>query len=130
MFVFRATTQNFSPAIIEIDAAMRAGPLRHDGNPVLEWCLGNVTGKAQIRPLQVFRYPCLGIFRKICWRSAKFDRWGNDDIGRIERCNPSCSWSVTGRGKSPVNTGVCASRMSIFFRDRHAGEVGRLRHWH
>jgi hypothetical protein len=26
-----ATTQNFSPAIIELDAAMRAGRLRHDG---------------------------------------------------------------------------------------------------
>ena len=45
MVEFRATTQNFSPAIIEIDAAMRAGRLRHDGNPVLEWCLGNVVGK-------------------------------------------------------------------------------------
>jgi len=35
MHEFRATTQNFSPAIIELDAAMRAGRLRHDGNPVL-----------------------------------------------------------------------------------------------
>jgi phage terminase large subunit-like protein len=49
MFEFRATTQNFSPAIIELDAAMRAGRLRHDGNPVLEWCLGNVTGKPDRR---------------------------------------------------------------------------------
>jgi phage terminase large subunit-like protein len=46
---FRTTTQNFSPAILELDAAMRAGPLRHDGNPVLEWCLGNVVGKADRR---------------------------------------------------------------------------------
>jgi phage terminase large subunit-like protein len=43
---FRATTQNFSLAIVELDAAMRAVRLRHDGNPVLEWCLGNVVGKA------------------------------------------------------------------------------------
>jgi phage terminase large subunit-like protein len=28
---------------------MRAGRLRHDGNPVLEWCLGNVVGKADRR---------------------------------------------------------------------------------
>ena len=42
---FRATTQNFSPAILELDAAMRSGRLRHDGNPVLEWCMGNVVGK-------------------------------------------------------------------------------------
>ena len=46
MLEFRATTQNFSPAIIELDAAMRSGRLRHDGNPVLEWCLSNVVGKA------------------------------------------------------------------------------------
>jgi phage terminase large subunit-like protein len=31
------------------EAAMRAGRLRHDGNPVLEWCLGNVVGKADRR---------------------------------------------------------------------------------
>jgi phage terminase large subunit-like protein len=48
-FEFRATTQNFSPAIQELDAAMRAGRLRHGGNPVLEWCLGNVVGKADRR---------------------------------------------------------------------------------
>ena len=36
MLEFRATTQNFSPAILELDAAMRSGQLRHDGNPVLE----------------------------------------------------------------------------------------------
>jgi len=46
---FRATTQNFSPAVIELDAAMRSGRLRHDGNPALEWCMGNVVGKADRR---------------------------------------------------------------------------------
>src|SRR3954452_3967436 len=49
MLEFRANTQNSSPAIIELDAAMRAGRLRHDGNPVLEWCLSNVVGKADRR---------------------------------------------------------------------------------
>jgi phage terminase large subunit-like protein len=49
MLEFRATTQNFSPAIIELDAAMRSGRLRHDGNPVLEWCVGNVVGKPDRR---------------------------------------------------------------------------------
>jgi phage terminase large subunit-like protein len=49
MVEFRATTQNFSPAIIELDAAMRAGRLRHGGNPLLEWCMGNVVGKADRR---------------------------------------------------------------------------------
>jgi phage terminase large subunit-like protein len=46
---FRATTQNFSPAIVELDAAMRSGRLRHDGNPALEWCMGNVIGKPDRR---------------------------------------------------------------------------------
>jgi phage terminase large subunit-like protein len=49
MHEFRATTQNFSPAIIELDAAMRAGRLRHDGNPALTWCISNVVGKADRR---------------------------------------------------------------------------------
>ena len=49
MLEFRATTQNFSPAIFELDAAMRAGRLRHDGDPVLEWCVGNVVGKPDRR---------------------------------------------------------------------------------
>ena len=34
---------------MELDAAVRAGRLRHDGDPVLEWCLGNVVGKADRR---------------------------------------------------------------------------------
>ena len=46
---FRATTQNFCPAIIELDAAMRSRRLRQDGNPILTWCLGNVVGKADRR---------------------------------------------------------------------------------
>ncbi len=49
MLEFRATTQNFSPAILELDAAMRAGRLRHDGDPVLEWCVGNVVGRPDRR---------------------------------------------------------------------------------
>jgi phage terminase large subunit-like protein len=49
MVEFRTTTANFSPAILELDAAMRSGRLEHDGNPVLEWCLGNVVGKADRR---------------------------------------------------------------------------------
>ena len=49
MHQFRATTQNFSPAIVELDAAMGAGRLRHDGNPVLTSCIGNVVGKADRR---------------------------------------------------------------------------------
>src|ERR687898_981473 len=49
MLEFRATTQNFSPAILELDAAMRSGRLRHDGDPVLEWCVGNVVGKPDRR---------------------------------------------------------------------------------
>ena len=49
MFDFRTTTQNLSPAINELDAAMRSGRLRHDGNPVLSWCVGNVVGQEDRR---------------------------------------------------------------------------------
>jgi phage terminase large subunit-like protein len=49
MVEFRATMANFSPAITELDAAMRSGRLQQDGNPVLEWCIGNVVGKPDRR---------------------------------------------------------------------------------
>lgn len=46
---FRATTQNFSEPTKELDAAMRAGRIRHDGNGVLSWCIGNVVGHYDAR---------------------------------------------------------------------------------
>ena len=49
VFEFRANTQNFSEPTKELDAAMRAGRIEHDGNPVLEWCLGNVVGRYDAR---------------------------------------------------------------------------------
>jgi phage terminase large subunit-like protein len=49
MVDFRTTTQNHSPAIVDLDAAMRSGRLRHDGDPVLEWCVGNVVGRPDRR---------------------------------------------------------------------------------
>lgn len=49
MVEFRATTQNFSEPTKELDAAMRAGRIQHDGNPVLEWCIGNVVGRYDAR---------------------------------------------------------------------------------
>jgi phage terminase large subunit-like protein len=45
MLEFRATTRNYSPAILELDTAMRAGRLRHEDDPVLAWCIGNVVGQ-------------------------------------------------------------------------------------
>jgi len=49
MHEFCAKTQKFSPAIIELEAAMRSGRLRHDGDPVLGWCRSNVVGEADMR---------------------------------------------------------------------------------
>ena len=49
MVEFRATTQNFSEPTKELDAAMRSGRLEHDGNPVTEWCIGNVVGRYDAR---------------------------------------------------------------------------------
>ena len=45
----RTATQNLSPAINELDAAMRSGRLAHDGNPVLAWCIGNAVGREDRR---------------------------------------------------------------------------------
>jgi phage terminase large subunit-like protein len=42
---FGATTPNCSEPTKELDAAIKAGRLRHDGDPVLDWCIGNVIGR-------------------------------------------------------------------------------------
>ena len=62
MLEFRATTQNFSPAILELDAAMRSGRLRHDGNPVLEWVIAHALRSG--RALQ--GAGCEGSYGEIC----------------------------------------------------------------
>ena len=49
MFDFSTNTQNLSPAINKLDAAMRSGRLAHDGNPLLGWCVGNVIGQEDRR---------------------------------------------------------------------------------
>jgi len=49
MIEFRANTQNFSEPTKELDAAMRSGRIEHDGNPALEWCIGNVVGRYDAR---------------------------------------------------------------------------------
>lgn len=46
---FRANTQNFSEPTKELDAAMRGGRIRHDGNGVLSWCIANVVGHYDAR---------------------------------------------------------------------------------
>jgi phage terminase large subunit-like protein len=49
MFEFRATTQNFSEPTKELDAAIRAARIEHDGDPVLAWGIGNVVGRYDAR---------------------------------------------------------------------------------
>jgi len=44
----RPTMQNMSEPTKEFDAAMRSGRLRHDGNGVLAWCVGNVVGQYDV----------------------------------------------------------------------------------
>jgi phage terminase large subunit-like protein len=46
---FRSTTQNFSEPTKELDAAMRARRITHDGNGPLTWCIGNVVGHYDAR---------------------------------------------------------------------------------
>ncbi len=49
MVEYRANTQSFSEPTKELDAAIRAGRIAHDGNPVLDWCIGNVVGRYDAR---------------------------------------------------------------------------------
>jgi len=37
---YRPNVGNFSPPMKEVDALIREGRLHHDGNPVLDWCVG------------------------------------------------------------------------------------------
>jgi phage terminase large subunit-like protein len=46
---FHMRTGNLSEPTKELDGAMRAVRIRHDGNPVLAWCLGNVVGHYDAR---------------------------------------------------------------------------------
>ena len=46
---FRSNTQSFSAPTFELEAAIRAGRLRHDGNGPLAWCVGNVVGHLDAR---------------------------------------------------------------------------------
>ncbi|MCX4027928.1 terminase large subunit [Spartinivicinus marinus] len=42
---FPQTTSNFSPAMKELEAAIKAQRFHHDGNPILTWMMSNVTVK-------------------------------------------------------------------------------------
>ena len=49
MVEFRSNTQNFSEPTKELDAAMRASRITHDGNGPLAWCISNVVGHYDAR---------------------------------------------------------------------------------
>lgn len=49
MVEFRAVTQNVSEPTKELEAAMRGRRIRHDGNALLTWCIGNVVGHYDAR---------------------------------------------------------------------------------
>jgi hypothetical protein len=81
---YRASTVNFSDPTKELDAAMRAGRLQHDGNLVLEWCLGNVVG----------RYDAVEHYPRKSRPEQKVDAAITTILG-IGRCldaQPFCSW--------------------------------------
>ena len=63
MHEFEATTQNFGPAIIGLSAAMRAGRLRHNGDPALTGRIGSVVGKTDRRDIGI--RPNLGRIRRL-----------------------------------------------------------------
>jgi phage terminase large subunit-like protein len=49
MVEFRSNTQNFSEPTKELEASIRSGRIRHDGNGPLTWCIGNVVGHYDAR---------------------------------------------------------------------------------
>jgi len=46
---FHMRVANLSEPTKELDAAMSASRIKHDGSPVLEWCIGNVVGHYDAR---------------------------------------------------------------------------------
>lgn len=46
---YRASTLNFSEPTKMLDALMRERKIKHDGDPVLAWCIGNVVGHYDAR---------------------------------------------------------------------------------
>jgi phage terminase large subunit-like protein len=45
MVKFAMNVANFSEPMKKLDALMRQGKIRHNGSPLLRWCLGNVVAK-------------------------------------------------------------------------------------
>jgi len=45
MVKFPMNVSNFSEPMKKLDAAIRSGKVRHNGSPLLRWCLGNVVAK-------------------------------------------------------------------------------------
>ena len=42
---FRQTVANYTEPTKELESAIRARRIRHDGNPVMAWCIANVVGR-------------------------------------------------------------------------------------
>ena len=49
MVEYRMNVQNLSEPTKELEAAIRAGRIVHDGDPILEWAIGNVVGRYDAR---------------------------------------------------------------------------------
>jgi Phage terminase-like protein, large subunit len=45
MVKFAMNTANLSEPMKKLDSLMREGKIRHNGSPLLRWCLGNVVAK-------------------------------------------------------------------------------------
>jgi hypothetical protein len=131
MVEFRATTANFSPVIIERDAAMRSGRLQHDGNPVREWCIGNVVGKPDRRgnfyPTKAGRSRRSTRRSRSSWRSGGrwLSRWGRG-ASSSSRFGIRCR--MGGSGYATLDGPAMASALGSYRWPRHtACKAGRVR---
>ena len=93
MLEFRAMTQNFSPAILELDAAMRSGRLRHDGVPVLaEQILAKAPGQGLTGPAASANVGAVAKLRRL-WRWSR-----KDEQRRLLNCALPTTTVSTWRG--------------------------------
>jgi phage terminase large subunit-like protein len=74
------TTQNLSPAMKEVEAAVLSGRFHHDGNPVLTWAMSNVMAKEDANE-NIFPRKEQGGFQKIDPASALFTAMNRAMVG-------------------------------------------------
>ncbi len=109
MVEFRSTTANFSPAIIELGAAMRSGRLQHDGNRCWSgasatWSASPIAGATFTRPRHDRSRRSTRPWRSL-WRSG--GRWSSPSSSPASSSGRSCGRRERGAKVSQPSTFCC-----------------------